>query len=144
MTTFTPGLELPDPLEPYIVGDYYPTISLEASTGDLYVFWIRSISVTTPDRVTVMGSKCVSGTWSYITIEPQTSYTKQYMTSVYSVSGEFKICWQWTQNVTTPIDVMIDHQEIPELGDLTLPIIGVIVIFAVYRKRSRSKEDRFD
>ena len=144
MTTFTAGLELPDPLEPYTVGDYYPTISLEASTGDLYVFWIRSISPTIPDRVTVMGSKCVSGTWSYITIEPQTSFTKQYLTSVYSVSGEFKICWQWTQNVSTPIDVMIDHQEIPEFGDLTLPIAGVIVIFAVYRKRSRSKEDRFD
>jgi hypothetical protein len=144
MTTFTPGLELPDPLEPFTVGDYYPTISLEASTGDLYVFWIQSISTTTFDPVTVMGSKCVSGTWSYITIQPQTSFTKQYMTSVYSVSGEFKICWQWTQNVTTPIDVMIDHQEIPELGDLTLPIIGVIVIFTVYRKRSRSKEDRLD
>ena len=144
MTTFTPGLELPDPLEPYTVGDYYPTISLEASTGDLYVFWIRSISTTIPDRVTVMGSKCVSGTWSYITIEPQTSYTKQYMTSIYSVSGEYKICWQWTQNVTMPIDVMIDHQEISELGDLTLPITGVIVIFALYRKRSRSKEDRLD
>lgn len=144
MTTFTPGLPLPDPLEPSNVGDYYPTISLEASTGDLYVFWIQGVNPSIVVPVTVMGSKCVSGTWSYITIAPQTTFTKQYMTSIYSVSGEFKICWQWTQNVTTPIDVMIDHQEIPELGDLTLPITGVIVMFALYRKRSRSKEDPLD
>jgi hypothetical protein len=141
MTTFTPGLELPDPLEPLSVGDYYPTISLEASTGDLYVFWLRSVSTTTFEPISVMGSKCVSGTWSYVIIEPQTSFTKQYLTSIYSASGEFKICWQWTQNLTTPIDVIMDHQEIPELGNLTLPILGFILILAVCRQRSRSKEN---
>jgi len=142
LTTFTPGLELPDPLEPNNVGDYYPTISLDTSTSDLYVFWLRSASTTTFAPITVMGGKCVSGTWSYITIAPQTNFTKQYLTSTYSVSGEFKICWQWTQNVTTPIDVMIDHQEIPEFGDLTLPITGIIVMFGVCMRRWRIKGDR--
>ena len=140
MTTFTLGVSL-DPSIALGTGDYYPTISLETSTGDLNVFWIQGDAATPK---TIMGRKCVSGTWSDMTIEPQTSFTKRYLTSIYSVSGEFKIYWQWTQNVTTPIDVLIDHQEIPEFGDLTLPIIGFIVIFAIHRQRSRSKEDLLD
>jgi len=141
LTTFTLGVDL-DPLIVNNVGDYYPTISLESSTGDLYAFWLQSDTSLSPK--TVMGSKCVSDAWSYITIQAQTSFTKRYLISIYSVSGEFKISWQWTQNATKPIDVLIDHQEVPEFSDLTLPIIGVIAIFAVTRKRSRSKEDRFD
>lgn len=142
-TTFTTGLDL-DPLEALSVGDYYPTISLDALTTDLHVFWLQSVSTTTFEPITVMGSKNVSGTWSYITIEPQTSFAKQYLTSIYSVSGEFKVSWQWTQNATTPIDVILDHQEIPEFGDLTLPVIGVISIFAVYIQRPRRKQHRHD
>lgn len=84
-----------------------------------------------------MGRKCIAGAWSAMVIEPQTSFTKQYMTSVYSIAGEYKICWQWTQNSTAPIDVMFDSTWIPEFGNLTLPIIGFIVIFAVYRQRLR-------
>jgi predicted RNA-binding Zn-ribbon protein involved in translation (DUF1610 family) len=141
LTTFSPNLDL-DPLEPLNVGNYYPTISLDASTNDLHVFWLRSVSTTTFAPITVMGSKCVSGTWSYITIDQQTNFTKQYLTSIYSVSSEDKICWQWTQNLTAPIEVLYDNIPIPEFSHLAMPIIGSIAIFAVYRQRSRDKQNR--
>jgi hypothetical protein len=137
-TTFTTAVDL----DSYIsadVGDYYPTISLDTSTGNLYAFWIQSDTSYVGRNLT--GRKCVSGSWSNLTFESQTTYAKQYLTSIYSVSGEFKICWQWTQNTTSPYHVLFDHV-IPEFGDLTLPIIGFIVIFAVYRQRWRSKDEQ--
>ena len=140
LTTFTPGLELPDPLEPYTVGDYYPTISLDASTGNLFVFWIRGNSTFVP--ITVMGSMCVSGTWSYISFEPQTNFTKQYLTSVYSVSGESKICWQWTQNTTAPSEVWFDDIQVPEFSMMPLVILvllAVIVLSVGTRGKGRSR-----
>jgi hypothetical protein len=136
LTTFTPGLELPDPLEPYTVGDYYPTISLDASTGNLFVFWIRGNSTFVP--ITVMGSMCVSGTWSYITFEPQTNFTKQYLTSVYSASSGSMICWQWTQNTTTPFNVVFDTTQIPEFGILplvTIVLLATIVLTGASRRK---------
>jgi predicted RNA-binding Zn-ribbon protein involved in translation (DUF1610 family) len=142
LTTFTGVF-----LDTYVkgVGGYYPTISLDTSTGNLYVIWLQNIlGDPTYAPVTVTGRKCVSGTWSNMTIEPQTTFTKQYMTSIYSVSGEFKICWQWTQNTTAPIEVLFDSTMIPEFGDLTLPFIGFFVIFAVCRQRSRSKDNTAD
>jgi len=135
--TFTVGVNLDPSNGSLLIGNYYPTISLETSTDSLYVMWLQSDTTLTPK--TVMGRKCVSGTWSAMTIEPQTSFTKQYMTSIYSVSGVFKICWQWTQNVTVPIDVMFDNIPIPEFSDLALPMIGFVVTFAVYRQRSRKE-----
>jgi len=134
-TTFAASVDL-DAFIDAGVGDYYPTISLESSTNNLYVFWLQSDTTLVPK--TLMGRVCVSGSWSNDTFESQTSYAKQYLTSIYSTSGEFKICWQWTQNTTLPINVLFDHR-IPEFGDLTLPILGFLVIFAANRQRSRSK-----
>ena len=138
LTTFTPGVSL-DPLMPADVGGFYPTISLEISTGNLYVLWLESDATSVVNTVT--GRKCVSGTWSKITIEPQTSYSKQYLTSIYSVSGEFKICWQWTQNVTSePKEVLFDGTAIPELSDLALPLVLFVAVFSVYIRRSRGRD----
>jgi hypothetical protein len=137
LTTFTPNLDL-DPLEPLNVGDYYPTISLDASTSDLYVFWLRSVSTTTFAPITVMGSMYVSGTWSYITLDPQTNYTKQYLTSVYSISGGSMICWQWTQNTTAPSDVLFDRTQVPELGIMplvTIVLMATIVLTGASRRK---------
>lgn len=135
-TTFTSGLDL-DPSIPGDVGDYYPTISLESSTGDLYVYWLRSDSSLVP--MTLMGKTSISGSWSDLTFESQTSYAKQYLTSIYSVSGKFKVCWQWTQNTTSPFNVLFDHN-IPEFGDLALPIVLLGVILTVHRQRSRGRD----
>ena len=131
-----------NPNVPKGVGGYYPTISLDTSTGDLYVLWLQNV-LGDPAYAprTVIGRKCVSGTWSNMTIEPQTTFAKQYLTSIYSVSGEFKICWQWTQNATAPIEVLFDRTVIPEFSVLTVPLIGSIVILATYARRSR-REDR--
>jgi len=140
-TSFTSGLNL-DPDVPKGVGGYYPTISLDTSTGDLYILWLQNVlgDPTYAPR-TMIGRKCVSGTWSNMTIEPQTTFAKQYLTSTYSISGEFKICWQWTQNATAPIEVLFDRTVIPEFSVLTVPLIGSIVILATYARRSR-REDR--
>ena len=131
--TFTAGLNLDESSES--IGNYYPTISLETSTDSLYVLWLQSDTTLAPK--TVIGKKCVSGTWSWMTIEPQTSYTKLYMTSVYSISGQYKVCWQWTQNTTSQIEVLYDSTWIPEFENFTLPIFGIIAIFAAYRHKSK-------
>jgi len=137
-TAFTKGLDL-DPSIPSRLGDYYPTISVEIPTGNLYVLWLQSDDTLTPR--TVIGRSCVTGTWSEMTIEHQTTFAKQYLTSAYSVSDEFKLCWQWTQNTTAPIQVLFDSFPIPEFTDLT-PLASVsIVILAVYRTRQRKKDD---
>lgn len=135
--TFTAGLNLDGSSES--IGNYYPTISLETSTDSLYVLWLQSDTTLAPK--TVMGRKCVSDTWSNMTIEQQTSHTKMYLTSIYSASGEYKICWQWTQNTTAPIQVLYDSFWIPEFGDLTPLVCVSIVLFAVYRRSSRGKDD---
>ena len=134
-TTFVASVDL-DVFIAGDVGDYYPAISLESTANNLYVFWLQSDTSLVPK--TLVGRLCVSGSWSNLTFESQTTYAKQYLTSIYSVSGEFKICWQWTQNITSPIHVLFDHT-IPEFSDITLPILGFIMILAVYRQRSRGK-----
>jgi hypothetical protein len=85
-----------------------------------------------------MGTVLSSGVWTNLTFDVQTTFPKQYLTSSYSAAGVYKICWQWTQNTTVPIDVLLDHQQIPEFGDLVLPLLGMIAIFAVYTWPSRT------
>jgi hypothetical protein len=136
-TTFSTPVDL-DAYIPADVGDYYPTISLDSSTDNLYVFWLRSDSSLTPQ--TLMGRKCVAGTWSNLTFGSQTTYAKQYLNSIYSVSGESKICWQWTQNTSSPIQVMFDTN-IPEFSSLVLPSIFVCAAIVLVR-RSRRRERR--
>jgi hypothetical protein len=137
LTTFTGGMSL-DPLITTGIGDYYPTISLETSTGELYVLWLQSDTTFAPK--TVMGSKFVSGTWSTMTIEHQTTFTKQHMTSIFYVSGTLKICWQWTQNTTAPTEVYCDGTMIPEFGGLMLPVLGTFVLFAVCVQMFRGRK----
>jgi RNA polymerase subunit RPABC4/transcription elongation factor Spt4 len=137
-TTFTMGVNL-DPAIPAKVGDYYPTISLETSTGSLYALWLQSDVTLAPK--TVMGRACVSGNWSEMTIEGQTTFTKQYLTSVYSFASGTVLCWQWTQNTTAPIQVLYDGTIIPEFSGLTPLVVASVTMFAVYRMRSRSKDD---
>jgi hypothetical protein len=134
LTTFTPGVSL-DPFLPAGIGDYYPTISLETSTGDLHALWLRGDNLFVPR--TVMCSKCVAGTWSYTALPSQTTFAKTFLTSVYSASGPFTICWQWTENTTAPINVVFDGTVIPEFGDLALPMVGFAVIFVAYRRVSQ-------
>lgn len=137
-TNFTARLDL-DPLIAVGVGDYYPTISLETSTGNLYFLWLRGNDSSSPK--TVMGRKNVSGTWSDLAILPQTNSTKQYLTSVYSISSEFKICWQWTQNVTVPIEVLYDGALIPEFSDITLPIMGMLFALVISRSCRKARDE---
>ncbi len=112
------------------VRHWYPTISLDTSTGNVYAFWLQT------NNYNIVCKKNVSGDWSFVTLGGQTSYTKQYLTSVYSVSGEANICWQWTQNTTT-VEVIFD--KIPEFGDLVVPIIIIMAVFFVMsRKRRRN------
>jgi len=78
--------------------------------------------------------------WSTFSLGAQTAYSKQYLTSIYSVSGETLICWQWTQN-TTGIEVIFD--KIPEFHASVLPIVCmmtmIFVCAAATRRGSRRK-----
>ena len=113
------------------VGHNYPTVSLETSTGDLYVFWISL------DDNNIDCKKNDSGSWSFVTLGGQNSNEKHYLTSIYSVSGENYICWQWTQNTTGDIEVIFDV--IPEFEDLVVPILVMIAIFFVGMRKRRHR-----
>jgi len=110
-----------------------PTISLDSSTGNVYVMWLKDEA--SADSIEV--EKNVSGTWSSVS-PSQTTYVKAFLTSIYSAPGEAYICWQWTQNTSSP-DVIFD--KIPEFSDAVVPVLFVLTIFiAVYRRRSRPEE----
>jgi hypothetical protein len=113
-------------------GTRYPTISLDSSTGNLFAMWLRD----TTYELLVM--KNVSGTWSSVTVD-QNSYAKNYLTSIYSAPGESYICMQWTQNTSSPYEVIFE--KIPEFSDVVLPVFFVLTLFiAVYRRNSKRDE----
>lgn len=115
-------------------GFKYPTISLDASTGNLYAFWY--------DMQTqyVTAKRNVSGTWSAITLNAQTTNPKAHLTSIYSAPDAGFICYQWTQNTTAPYHVIFDR--IPEFSDVALPALGMMAILVLVvgplRKRRQS------
>ncbi len=136
-TTFTAAADL-DPWIPTDVGDFYPTASLETASGDVYAMWIRTD--TGGVGRTVMMRKLTSGSWANVTLDPQTSYPKQYLTSIYSISGEFMVCWQWTQNTTGTIQVTFDHR-VPEFSSVVLPVLAsMLILFIAARSRSRRRD----
>jgi len=115
-------------------GNRYPTISLDASTGNVYVFWVDISSMN------VVAKRNSSGTWESVDIGTQTSNAKQYLTSIYSAPGPSSICWQWTQNTTSPIDVVFD--KIPEFEQLTLPVGFMVLAIVLTFRRARISRRR--
>ena len=113
------------------VGHRYPTISLDSSTGNVYAFWLQN----TDDDI--LCKKNVSGTWSFVDLDVDTSYTKQFLTSIYSAPGEEYICWQWTQNTSSDIEVIFDV--IPEFQDVLVPVFVMMAIFIIALRRRRLK-----
>jgi len=109
-------------------GYRWPTLSLDTSTGNLYAFWYDM------QTNAIIGKKNVSGTWTALTIT-QNTYVKQYLTSIYSVSGEQFICWQWTQNTTAPIQVVFD--KLPEFSHVVVPIVFMMSFFVIITGRAR-------
>jgi len=109
-------------------GYKWPTLSLDTSTGSLYAFWYDM------QANSIIGKKNVSGTWTTLTIS-QNVYVKQYLTSIYSVSGEQFICWQWTQNTTAPIQVVFD--KLPEFSHVVVPIVFMMSLFVLIVGRTR-------
>jgi len=128
-----------DPTKPSTVKDVSPTISLETSTGDLYAFWIQTD--TSMVGKILKGTKYSGGSWTSLTLDSESSYTKQYLTSIYSVSGASKICLLWTQNTTSPIAVMFDT--IPEFGSALFPILfsALAVVLVAHAKLRRRKTE---
>jgi hypothetical protein len=116
------------------IGNKYPTISLDSSTGNLFAFWIQM------NNNNIVCKKNVSGSWSEVSLGSQTSDTKQYLTSVYSVSGEGNICWQWTQNTSSPIHVVFD--KIPEFDDIVIPVFLIIIVFVMASRTNRKGRRR--
>jgi len=105
-------------------GYKYPTISLDSSTGNLFAFWIN---MTADNGIDCMKKPAGLG-WSTFSLGSQRTDPKQYLTSIYSVSGETLICWQWTQN-TTGIQVIFD--KIPEFNASVFPIVSMMTMIFV-------------
>jgi len=120
------------------IGNVYPTISVDSSTGTIYTFWIETD--TSGVGIWVSGKKNVSGTWTALTLPDQIIIAKQYLNSIYSAPGERYICWQWTQNTSAPIQVIFE--KLPEFKTLVLPVLFVMLLvpFVVQRRRGRSGE----
>ena len=120
-------------------GNVYPTVSVDSSTGNVYAFWIQTD--TSGVGVTVMGKKNVSGTWTALTLSGQTAGDKQYLNSIYSAPGEQYICWQWTQNTTSPIEVTFD--KLPEFKTVVLPVLflALVILVGMQRRKGRSRRD---
>jgi len=112
------------------IGNKVPTVSLDIATGDLYAFWVQM------NNNNIICKKLASEAWSFVDIGSQNSYSKSYLTSVYAVSGQYNICFMWTQNTSSPIQVMFD--KIPEFGDILVPICFMILA-VVALSRSRTK-----
>jgi len=115
-------------------GFRYPTVSLDSSTGNIYVFWYSL------QTFMVMAKRNVSGTWSALTLNPQTADAKGYLTSIYSVAGEGHICYLWTQNTTAPIHVIFD--KIPEFSEVVLPVLGIALLLAIATGPDRRRRSR--
>ncbi|HUU07323.1 MAG TPA: hypothetical protein VMW88_02805, partial [Thermoplasmata archaeon] len=96
---------------------------------NVYAMWLQNSTDYT------MVKKNVSGTWTPISLS-QNSYVKSHLTSIYNVSGETFICFQWTQNTTTS-DIEVIFDKIPEFTDTLIPVLFILTLFAVYRSRAR-------
>jgi hypothetical protein len=120
------------------LGFRFPTIALDSSTNNVYAFWVN---MSSDNGIAAVKKLSSSSTWTTISLGPQLTYAKSYLTSIYSVSGESRICFQWTQNTTAPYEVWYDR--IPEFTDAFVPVLFVILVFAVgYRRRSGNRKDR--
>ncbi len=106
-------------------GFVYPTISIESSSGTLYGFWIR----VSDQAIVGMSSPGGASPWAALALGVQTAFAKQYLTSVYSATGQQFVCWQWTQNTSAPIEVQYDR--LPEFGRLSMPAMIVCMLAAV-------------
>lgn len=133
-TSWTEAMDLNSTL-PSTLGNRYPTISLDSSTGDLYAFWIRTDS--DGQGQTIMGKKKSGGSWSALTISNPDAYPKAHLTSVYEASSATSICWQWTQNVSGSVEVIFDV--IPEFTDMVVPVFVIMAVFFALSRRRRKE-----
>jgi hypothetical protein len=122
-------------------GNFYPTLSLDTATGNVYAFWVEN-HATTGLPYKIMGKVNVSGVWTSLDFGTQTADYKYHLNSVYSVSGESYVCFQWTQNQTGTIDVIMD--KIPEFGEVVVPVLFMMLVFAVYVRRSTKRGELDD
>jgi predicted secreted protein with PEFG-CTERM motif len=115
----------------------HPSISLDTASDAVYAVWVQDDTENLYCKKLPYGSS----TWSSLTIGGQTSYEKNHLTSVYSVSGESNICWIWTQNKTGTIEVFF--HKIPEFQEIALPVFTIMIMFIVLsgRKNARRKKD---
>jgi hypothetical protein len=117
-------------------GNLYPTISLDVSTGNVFAFWIETD--TTGSYHSLICKKNTTGTWISWSLSSDTTYAKQYLTSIYSAPNENMICWQWTQNTTASLEVQFD--KIPEFKDVAVPVVMMIGVFMFTHRRRKSHE----
>jgi len=124
--------------KPASVGNMYTTISLDQATGNVFAFWIE----TDPGGTyhSIICKKNVTGTWTAISLSSDTTYVKQYLTSIYSAPNEQLICWQWTQNTTSTIEVQFD--KIPEFKDVIVPVVLMLGMFTAIIGRGRALKRR--
>ncbi|UCD92743.1 MAG: hypothetical protein JSV43_02170, partial [Methanobacteriota archaeon] len=114
-------------------GGAYPTISLETSTDNLYAFWVNSSNQ-------VWGSKWEGSSWSNITSIEANMTTKTYLTSIYSTTYNWNICWECGMGNAQPY--LVSFLCIPEFDSLFIPLGLAIAAPIIFRIRQRARRKR--
>ncbi|MCK4443560.1 MAG: hypothetical protein KAW09_03385, partial [Thermoplasmata archaeon] len=102
----------------------YPTVSLVLS-DDLYAFWVN-------ESEQISGKYSLDGgsTWSWMAWITPNTIAKRNLTSVYSYTNSWSVAWVWDMQSDK-----VYFERIPEFDVLLVPIVAVIIIPIILRRR---------
>jgi hypothetical protein len=137
-----PAVTIPVSLDNINPPKLYPTITLVPDTpnDDLYAFWINSSAGTSQITGKYSTSGGVPGSWIWISGITTNSTSKRHLTSVYSVTSNSEVGWQWNLNQAFPPMYDIQFERLPEFSDAMIPIV-IIVSLTFYLRRRRKKRE---
>lgn len=112
----------------------YPTISSVNTTSPnyLYAFWLNSTTAQISGKYSTDGGS----SWNWATYITANLDAKGHITSVYNVSNEGYVGWQWV-NATTNYDVLFES--IPEFQEILIPISMLIAVPLILLRRKNRK-----
>lgn len=85
-------------------GNYYPTLSVNSSNGDLYAFWGRANAIYYKKGV----SPYASGNWDVSATSLYSTGSNKYLAASYNTTST-KVFLQWTNGTANPYSVYFDN-----------------------------------
>jgi hypothetical protein len=90
-------------------------------------------------QITGKYSTDYGNTWNWISGITTDPVSKLHLTSVYYVSNNSWVGWQWRLNDTGPSVYNIEFERLPEFSDVMMPM-AIIVLLTFYLGRRRKKK----